>query len=593
MADERIDHGPWPLRTFILLAAGIAFGLAVYLLARGESGRWWSWTASVPRLSLAIFVAAAGLLFAYTFERVRWRWSLGFALAGGAVLGAIYYWNGSLGHRGFDDALRFYASFFAIAIAAPLFQTMRDEGAARLPYKAVHAHSWTNVVLWFAALAFLLVAWLLIWLLSDLFRLIGLNFLSELINEDWFAWVWFGGALGAAIGLLRDTDRVLSLLQRVVTTVLSVFAPVLAIGLVLFVLALPFTGLDNLWERTRSATPILLAAAAGAIILVNAVIGNAPEEEAKGPLLRYSAMALGAVLVPLVAVAAISTALRIDQYGFTPSRLWGAVAVAIAAAYALCYLYALVRGRLRWADRVRPANIRLAIGVCILALLLATPLARFGAISARSQLSRLESGRVSPADFDWAAMRFDFGAAGVRTLERLKDAGTTAQIRRGADSALRTENRWDLAFDESPPPAPRPGRIEIRPPGAVIPPALLGRIRAACNEGGDCLVFYQPEQRAATLLEDNCGLLLSGAYVRPDAQPGCRFQPSVFVERDGNWVNYLNRGIARLPPDLTPEADRASKVREAEAILRGEVEVRTVEQRQLFIAGQPITAPFD
>ena len=41
----------------------------------------------------------------------------------------------------------------AVAIAAPLFQTARDEGRAHFPYKAVHGHAWTNVVIWFAAWA--------------------------------------------------------------------------------------------------------------------------------------------------------------------------------------------------------------------------------------------------------------------------------------------------------------------------------------------------------------------------------------------------------------------------------------------------------
>ena len=146
------------------------------------------------------------------------------------------------------------------------------------------------------------------------------------------------------------------------------------------------------------------------------VIGNSPDEEAKAPPLRWSAMALAAVMLPLALVAAVSTGLRIDQHGLTPARLWAVAFIAVAVAYALVYLLALVRGRSGWAGRLRADNIRLALGLCALALLLATPLLSFGALSTRDQLARLESGRIAPERFDWAALRYDFGPSGRRAL---------------------------------------------------------------------------------------------------------------------------------------------------------------------------------
>ena len=576
ITDERIDHGPWPMRAPILAAAGVLCGLAVHLLIRAGAGYSWEWTDSIPRLSLAIFVASGGILLAYTLERVRWAWSLGFALAGGAVVGGLYYWNGSPAHHGSDDAMRSFASLFAIGIAAPLFQTMRDEGARRLPYRAVHAHSWANVVLWFASWTFVGIAWLLIWLLSELFRLIGLNFLHDLLDRAWFGWVWTGGALGAGIALLRERDRVLGLLQRVVTTVLSVFAPVLAFGLVLFVLALPFTGLDALWEQTRATTPILLGAAIWAIILANAVIGNAPEEEAQIPLLRYSAMALGGVMLPLVAVAAVSTAIRINQHGLTPTRLWGMVSVAVAAAYAMLYLYALVRGRAGWALYVRPANIRIAIGLCLLALFLATPLAQFGPMSTRSQLSRLESGAVSAEQFDWAALRFDFGPAGVAALERLKAAGPPAQ-RRYATQALVIRSRWDMdatpLFERRRRQAAR--NIRYLPAGTQIPPLLRDTLLGSynCLNKQPCALYHQPgSDRAFLVAPSLCG-------------GGSACAPKVIVY-------YLNGGAWSTEPPQRPD-DAARQARIAEAIRQGRVEVRTVPRQQVFVGGEPVGGEID
>jgi hypothetical protein len=177
----------------------------------------------------------------------------------------------------------FAAALATVAIAVPLFQAARDEGRLRLAPAAVHAHAWTNIILWGAACAFVGVTMLLTFLLSELFGLIGVHFLRNLLRDGWFVPTLACAAFGGAVGLLRDRDVVTSVLQRVGRTILSVLAPVLAAGLVFFVLALPFTGLDALWEQTKETTPIVLACMFGALILINAVAGNSAEEEARAP----------------------------------------------------------------------------------------------------------------------------------------------------------------------------------------------------------------------------------------------------------------------------------------------------------------------
>jgi hypothetical protein len=598
MSDERSEHAPWPMRAALLLALGAICGLAVDLLIRDRGTDYWSFTDSIPRQSLAIWVCVGGILFAFTLERARWAWSLAFALAGGAVLGGIYYWNGSPEHHSADDAWRALASLLAVAVAAPLFQTMRDEGARRLPYVAVHAHAWTNVVLWFAAWAFVLISWLLAQLLAELFQLIGIRLLRETLNKPWANWMLVGGALGAAVGLLRDRDRVLGLLQRVATTVLSVLAPVLAVGLVLFVLALPFTGLAPLWDQTRATTPILLSCVIGAVILANAVIGNSPEEEAGQPVLRWSAVALGAVIAPLVLVAAISTGLRIGQHGYTPSRLWAIVFIAIAAAYALAYLYALVRGRLwRWADHVRPANIKLAIGVCVVALLLATPIAQFGAISTRSQLARLDAGALDATTFDWQAMRFDFGASGVRALEWLRAQGKDAEVRRRAGEALVAQTRWQISGPFTPRGEQALPEIIVRPIAVEIPSALrdvvLGQgnppvFPTPCISGGRCQLFWTPGATtaiAAMTCPDE-----ATADVTPDRiSLRCENRVTPLELVDERWINPTEAS-----PRTLRDAERASEDSDRrQAIDRGEVEIREVTRRQVFVGDRPVGQVFE
>jgi hypothetical protein len=368
---------------------------------------------------------------------------------------------------------------------------------------------------------------------------------------------------------------VLGLLQRVVTTVLSVLAPVLAVGLGLFVLALLLTGLAPLWEKTSATTPILLAAVAGAFALVNAVVGNSPEEEARGQVLRWSAIALAAVMTPLAIVAAISTWLRIDQHGFTPERLWALVFVLGVVAVALTYLWTLVRGRKAWADRLRPANIRLAIGICAVALFLAMPFVNFGAISTRDQLARLESGRVKPEEFDWAALKFDFGQPGRRALERIAASGSPV-LRRHAQRAQLLTNRW-AALEET-----RVGQnvrrlagsIRVLPRQLPVPQPLLDVVarQSVCGDGG-CTLFWSPGQRSAVAVGIPC--------------PRCEAMAlQLMIDSKGEWQVLVTPGDVQRGTSASVEEQRA-------ALARGAVEIRPVERRQVFVGGKPVGMPFE
>ncbi len=562
---DTIDHPSWPLRALLLAVLGGACGILFDQLI-GGAGAGSPW-----RAAAATFLAVAGVAFAFSLERLRWEWSAAFAVGAGITAGFVGWWNGAPDGWSGGTQWQFIAGLFAVAIAVPLFQAARDQGALRFPPAAVHAHLWTNLILAAVAGAFVGASVLLTVLLAELFALIGIDLLRDLLQDGWILWMVACGALGAAVGLLRDRDAVLGLLQRVVRTILSVLAPVLAAGLVLFVLALPFTGLDPLWEKTKSTTPILLVCVLGAVLLVTAVAGNGDGDERRPGALRWAAAALIAVMLPLALVAAVSTAKRIGQYGFTPDRLWAAVFVAAAAAFGLGYLVALVRGRGGWPALLREANVRLAAGVCLLALFLALPIVSFGAISARDQVARLEQGRVSPDRFDWRALRFDFGPAGLRALERIARTGPAA-LRGRAAEALKAESRWALAEPETHTPPPlKPPRLAILPVGAVAPRALqdeIARTRACAEE--ECRLILDTPTRAV-LLVPNC--------------PGCPTGVRLFdATPRGHWTE------ARRPADA-----ETAPIRPVEAPPRApaSVEVRTIEMRQVFIDGKPVGPVYD
>lgn len=590
--DEAIaGEGPapengWGVRPLILAGLGLVAGLAVHLiLGPGFHDNLTTLQAS----SVTGVVFAAGLT-GFTLERRLWWWSLLFAAVLAVVGALVVAWNGTPEDWSVGEGWRMVSLLLAVAVAAPLFQAARDEGARRFPYESVHDHAWTNVVLWFACCVFVAIVFALAWLLALLFDLIKIDFLKELLEKDWFWRALIGLAFGAALGLLREHDGVVRLLQRVVAMVLAVLAPVLAAGLVLFVLALPFTGLNALWEATKSTTPILLFCIAGALVLANAVIGNASEQERRFPLLRFGAMGLAAVMLPLAVLATIAISLRTGQYGFTPQRLWAIVFVALACLWGAAYLYALVRGRLDWAARVRPLNLMLAFVVCGVALALATPLVSFNAISTRDQVARLESGKVTPEQFDWRALAFDFGAPGRAALKRLQ-ASANATIKARANEVAKAERRWDVkdTSEQTRQRAEVAANTRVLPSGAVLPEGLRDAIAQSygCDARHKCAVLLISEKEAL-VLRDDCFEVPEPSAIDAQAKlPG----PLRYDCRDGSHYHLGDGKWEQGRADRIATSDEIRAISAGYAA--GKVEIRTVPRRQAFIGGVPVGEPFE
>ena len=556
----------WPLRPWLLAALGAASGLAIHLILGKD---YLFRLASSFEIAVAAFIGSLALLIGFTLERTRWQWALIFSGICALVIALVFYWNGGPDDWRSAENWRAVCGLLAVAIAAPLFQAARDAGERRFAYGAVHDHAWTNVVMWFAAWAFVAIVFGLAYLLSALFFLIKIALLKDALDQQWFWMTLAGAALGAAIGVFRERDRIVRLLFTVAVAVLSVLAPVLGAGLVLFLASLPFTGLAPLWDATTSTTPILLFCTIGALILANAVIGRSDAEEKTFPPLRCGALALAVSMLPLAMIAAVSTGTRIAQYGYTPDRLWAVVFVIVALAYGAAYLAAVLRHRLAWTAAARRINLGLGFGLCGLALFLALPLLSFNAIATRDQVARLESGRISVEKFDWAALRFDFGDPGKAAAARLAKSGSAA-IRTAAAEAMKLSSRWDLVQNLAG--AALEARIRIYPEGTILPSALLMALKSerVCESGGVCAIRLMPAGNEAVV--SWCGA--SG-----DTQ--CFPEARLLSQREGQWRS------AETDPQLIDYLDGGEEI-----IAAGKFEMREVKRRQIFIGDAAVGDAF-
>jgi hypothetical protein len=482
----------------------------------------------------------------------------------------------------------FFSGVLAVLVAAPLFQTIRDEGAWRFPYARLHRHAWTDAVIGATSLLFTGITFLLAWLIASLFDVIGIDAIKELLKKEWFNWMLAGFAFGGAIGVLRERDALVATLQKLVTVVLAVLAPVLAVALAAFLLSIPFTGLSGLWESDIPATPMLLLSAAGAFVFLNDVIGDGGEERRPNIWLRRSALALAVCILPLAFLAALSMGQRVGQYGWTPERIWGVIAVGVAMAYGFAGWWAVFKGRMDFDDPLRPLQVKLAIGLCGLALFLALPILDFGAISANSQLARLESGKVKAAEFDWAAMAFDFGSAGRRHLGAIAKSGPDAQ-RKLASTALKSDSRWDLT-EENIVAGPEPQELIVTPKGAPVLAELRAQLlgtpgnKGFCSSGGACRVFPQEGGRSFIVFMDGCANLSPAQ--RNDPKQRCTRSPAVFEQEGGKWVNVYQRRH-KPEPTMSDAEQVASLQRESDALERGDVKIAPVSQRRLVVGGKP------
>lgn len=548
------------------------------------------------QLALGMFIAVASLSFALSLEQERVFWVAGFAIVWGALLAFIAYASFSSSNGYSDNYFPIFSGLISVCIALPIFQTIHQRQSLSLPYSDLHKYAWNDVLCGCVSWVFVGITFILAYLLAALFDLIGIEILHDLLKEEWFVWITIGLSFGAALGVLKENAKIIDSLQGLVMAVLSILTPLLGISLVVFLMALPFTGLELFWKTTKATTPILLSCAIGAIALVNAIVRNSTEQESKNKLMRRSAIALSMCILPLACIALISVLQRTEQYGLTPQRLWGLVAVLVTLAYGIAYPLAFIISRNDWAQGIRTNNIRMALAACATMLFLALPFVSFNKISVNSQLSRIDQGITAKDDIDFAAFAFDFGQPGRDALEVMqKSADQTVASK--AKLALLSKNKWELKRDikQADSSLVLSKKLVIYPKQVELPEALQTALnkQSPCA-GAYCALIWEAGKTSAKLITSNCNSSYRSDLDQTTIDSGYQYcAPTVtdLALRKGKWsVKYGNYVTAEK---VTPEQERQDRKAISQALNEGKIEIRNVQRKQLFIDGKPVGATFD
>ncbi|MFH1341113.1 MAG: DUF4153 domain-containing protein [Pseudomonadota bacterium] len=338
--------------------------------------------------------------------------------------------------------------------------------------------AWKQGVQFALAACFVGVLWGLLYLGAELFRLIKIEFLAELLKRKRFAIPVTVLAFSYAIHVTDVRASIVQGARTLVLILLSWLLPLMTLLGAAFVVTLMFTGLEPLWS-TRHAASILLVATAQLVFLVNAAHQDGRAESRPPSVLRYASRLAALVLAALVALAAYAVMLRIDQYGWTPERISALVCVVIAACYAVGYVLAALRPTrsMAWLE---PTNIFTSLVIVGLLLALGTPVADPARISVADQLSRLRAGTVTPEQFDFRFLRFGAGRYGRDALEQLaarREGPLASAIAERANLALGAKRPWEMGLAVPKPPTTPAQRglhiTVISPNGATLPEGFV------------------------------------------------------------------------------------------------------------------------
>ena len=423
MNDTTLPALPLSSRSTIVLIA-LLQGLALYAVEQASNSwpfediasryRWYTWVLTVP--------TAIALTLVDLRDRRLWL----HAAIGSAVVLALASWIGwNLGggatglvvgplHWPFSISMG-----IAVFVTLPWWQFRLQHGHWRATYDALFERAWQNGLTLTLALAFTGLTWLLLWLWESLFQLVDIDFFHELFSEKAFIALVTGSLFGFGVLIGRTQHRAIQVTRQVLFAICRGLLPLLSFIALLFVLSLPFTGLDALWN-TRSATWLLVTVSLLLVAFTNAVYQHDSERAAYPLWLRRLVDASLLALPVYAGLALYAIGLRIAQYGWTLERFWGVLVVLTVCGYAVGYALSVLRRRERWLQPIERVNRWMCWTVLAVALLANSPLLDGVRISIASQVARLTADPAAINGKDAIALRFEFGRRGVDALRELQ-----------------------------------------------------------------------------------------------------------------------------------------------------------------------------
>lgn len=318
-------------------------------------------------------------------------------------------------------------------LALPWIQYSLRASRQQTRYAQFYTQLWLNTLTLLIVFISNGLFWLVLLLWSEMFKLVGIPFFSTLFfDTDWFGYVAFGLITALAVVLARTQSRLVTAVQKLLTFIATGLLPPVALLALMFILTLPFTGLEAISQRVSAAG--LMSTLTLLLLLLMAIVREPQKEALPYPgALRYLIKCALAVTPIYTLIAGWALWVRIQQYGWTPERLHGVLVVVVLLAWSVGYLVSILR------RGHNPLEIqgKVILGVSLLALgllvLLSSPVIDAWRISVNSHMGLYHSGKIKPDQVSLYMLDHS-GKPGRAALEALqKDVAFNQDSKRRRD----------------------------------------------------------------------------------------------------------------------------------------------------------------
>ena len=407
----------------LMIAVSFGQGLLLLLLKRAVDAGNWPADDLIWLTSLTASMIAVPIFFLFTVDSGHFRKLGNFLLAYALIVFLTAAYCGLQLEPNGTVQSEFLPALFTLTLLIATFKAVMYTQCflqeRTFSYQSLLNHSWENFLIMGFALLFALLFTALLFLWGSLFSLIGVGIFSYLFRQDWFLIPALTVAFGFAVITFRNLTNIVENVSRLLKTLLKFLLPILTTIAILFLLFLPFTGLQRIWD-TDFGSGLLMLLQALTIFAVNAVY-QSEQADLPYPKDMHRFIYIAVAALPIYSIMIFyGLSVRIAQYGLTLSRAWAILIAILLACFCLGYLVAIIRNRDNWLHGLAWVNIRSGILVMIVMILVNTPVLNLQSISAKNQLDRHLSGAVPFNDLDLNYLRWSLGRPGYLALEELK-----------------------------------------------------------------------------------------------------------------------------------------------------------------------------
>lgn len=412
------------------LLISVALFQGLFLLILHQSIEWEFWPHSSPQWLFALysmaFVGPTMLLLSLQSSReiLAIKWIAPFTLFAGVLGYYMGFQATPVSHVRFDSILFVFiltmgiASFKAL-IYIQFFVNNGSFSYRELRYSHLFRWSWRNFLTLALALLFSGCFWGVLMLWAGLFKAIKVDFFYDLFTEKWFLYPAIALANGFGVVMFRNLSHIIDTITRLQQALMKFLLVVLVLVSILFLSALPFTGLEPLWETGGST--LILWMQALLLFFINAVYQDDPDARPY-QLWLHRFIYFGVMFLPVYsAISFYGLSLRVDQYGWSLMRCWAFLIWFLLALFPIGYIWGIIRLRDNWLQQLSRTNIVMGLLVLVVMLLVNSPLLDFRKVVVNNQISRLENKVLDLDDFDVRYFRQHLARPGYLALQNLKE----------------------------------------------------------------------------------------------------------------------------------------------------------------------------